>query len=397
MKINFVSLSALSILASFVSTEAGVSFDYYFGSAFCAKPIRMQELDGAMIVRLSEKKKRFVPLLYPTRQTPFQWIDSGDVDLLTYEQYVKNPGLFVKPSPPSGENLFVVSAQHGHESGEKDKLAEPAPPSNHFPKPQSHPLPPLPLPRKVVLPGDPELHAFLEGNRIEEKVASNEKPSLSDRMISPPSANPSPIPPPPEILAGNELPAQGTVFADPRLMKEYRRLVNASTLGRMDSKRDQGREDELSVEIPSVPANLKLKASKRTKDGRIQPAQASEFYLTTQNLRELFKDMNVERALSGEIKSVAEIWAHAEKNLNTDPEIALGVKSILLQAKVGRARTDPFGEASLSDLPPDEKYFIIGIDKDENTNVVTIWSKEVEVNPGDNEVELSSNDVIYQD
>ena len=128
-----------------------------------------------------------------------------------------------------------------------------------------------------------------------------------------------------------------------------------------------------------VPANLKLKASKRTKDGRIQPAQASDFYLTTQNLRELFKDMNVERALSGEIKSVAEIWAHAEKNLNTDPEIALGVKSILLQAKVGRARTNPFGEASLSDLPPDEKYFIIGIDKDENTSVVTIWSKEVEV------------------
>ena len=41
---------------------------------------------------------------------------------------------------------------------------------------------------------------------------------------------------------------------------------------------------KLSVEIPDVPANLKLKASKRTKDGRIQPAQASDFYLTTQNL-----------------------------------------------------------------------------------------------------------------
>ena len=186
------------------------------------------------------------------------------------------------------------------------------------------------------MPGDPELHAFLESKRIEEKVASNEKPPLSDRMISPSSASPSPIPPTPAILVENEPLGQGTVFADPRLMKEYRRLVNASTLGRMDSQREQGREDELSVEIRRVPANLKLKASKRTKDGRIQPAQASEFYLTTQNLRELFKDMNFERALSGEIKSVAEIWAHAEKNLNTDPEIALGVKSILLQAKVGR-------------------------------------------------------------
>ncbi len=397
MKTNFVILPALSFLASFGSTEADVSFDYYFGSAFCAKPIRMQELDGAMIVRLSEKNKRFVPLLYPTRQTPFQWIDSGDVDLLTYEQYVKNPRLFVKPSPPSEEPLLVVSAPHGHESGAEDKLAEPPHASNQFSKPRSHPLPPLLLPQKVALPGDPELHAFLDRKRIEEKVASNEKPPLSDRMLSPPSASPSEVPPPPEILSVNELSSQGTIFADPKLMKEYRRLVNASTLGQMDSRRVQIRKDEISVEIQSVPANLKLKASKRTKDGRIQPAQASEFYLTTRNLRELFKDMNVERALSGEIKSVAEIWAHAEKNLNSDPEIALGVKSILLQAKVGRARTDPFGEASLSDLPPDEKYFIIGIDKDENTNVVTIWSKEVEVNPGDNEVELSSNDVIYQD
>ena len=78
MKINFVIMPALSFLASFGSTEAEVSFDYYFGSAFCANPIRMQELDGAMIVRLSEKKE-VRPLLYPTRQTPFQWIDSGGV------------------------------------------------------------------------------------------------------------------------------------------------------------------------------------------------------------------------------------------------------------------------------------------------------------------------------
>ena len=395
MKMNFATLSVLSLLVSFVSTEAKVSFDYYFGSAFCAKPIRMQELDGAMIVRLSEKQNRFVPLLYPTRQTLFQWIDSGDVDLMTYEQFVKNPGLFVKPVSPAVNSEFDVSAKHSHESETKNQFAETSPPSNQLSEPRPHPLPPLSLPQKRPLPGDPELQAFLERERIEEQPASNEKSSLSNPVISSDPASRSPIYPPLELLARNALPSQGPVFTDPKLMEEYRRLVNSSTLGRMDSKKRGA--DEISFEIPDVPANLKLKASKRTKDGRIQPAQASDFYLTTQNLRELFKDMNVERALSGEIKSVAEIWAHAEKNLNTDPEIALGVKSILLQAKVGRARTNPFGEASLNDLPPDEKYFIIGIDKDENTNVVTIWSKEVEVSPGDNEVELSSSDVIYQD
>jgi hypothetical protein len=63
---------------------------------------------------------------------------------------------------------------------------------------------------------------------------------------------------------------------------------------------------------------------------------------------------------------------------------------------VSKARTDPYGEAALRGAQPDEKYYIIGIDKDVLSNVVTIWSKEVEVHPGENMVELSSNDVIYQ-
>ncbi|MBT3637861.1 MAG: hypothetical protein HN531_13045 [Opitutae bacterium] len=389
MKKNFVRLSAIIILASFGSIEAKVSYDYYFGSVFCAKPIRMDELDGAMIVRLSQENNRFVPVLYPSRQTLFHWIDSGDVNLLTYEQYLYNPKLYVKLVPSVEKDLFAGSPEPRNESGEEDKFADSAISSILLPEPRSIPLPPLPPPRPVALPGDHELRAFLVRNRTGEKVDSIEKPTVSDQMIPPP--------PPPKMPVESTVSPLGQAFADPNLLKEYQRLVNSSTLGRINAKSAKGGGIETRVEIGGVPANLKLKASKRTKDGRIQPAQASEFYLTTQNLRELFKDMDVERALSGEIKSVAEIWAHAEKNLNTNPEVALGVKSILLQAKVGRARTNPFGEASLSDLPPDEKYFLIGIDKDENTNVVTIWSKEVEVNPGDNEVELSSSDVIYQD
>ena len=60
-------------------------------------------------------------------------------------------------------------------------------------------------------------------------------------------------------------------------------------------------------------------------------------------------------------------------------------------------RTDPYGRASLENLSPDDKYYVIGIDKDVDTNVVTIWSKEVEVAPGENLVELTSTDVIYQE
>ena len=142
---------------------------------------------------------------------------------------------------------------------------------------------------------------------------------------------------------------------------------------------------------------LKFKASVPTPQGTERPAQASEFYLTTRNLHDLLSDLNLNRALAGEVKSVAELWAHAEKDSSANPEIALGVKSILLQAKVGKARTDPFGKAELDGVSPNDGYFLIGIDKDDQTGVVTIWSKHIEVAPGENMVELTTNDVIYHE
>ena len=142
-------------------------------------------------------------------------------------------------------------------------------------------------------------------------------------------------------------------------------------------------------------SSLRFKASVPTPQGTERPAQASEFYLTTQTLQVLLSDLNLDSALAGEVRSVAELWADAEKGSSTNPEIALGVKSILLQAKVGKARTDSLGKAQLDDVSPDDQYFLIGIDKDDQTGVITIWSKHVEVGPGENMVELTANDVIY--
>ena len=108
-----------------------------------------------------------------------------------------------------------------------------------------------------------------------------------------------------------------------------------------------------------------------------------------------YKTLRLDEAVEGELQSVAEIWAKAEKKMHHNPEVALGVKSILIQAKVSKARTDPFGEAALKSCLQMKNTFMIGIDKDVQSNVVTIWSKEVDVEPGENVVELSSSDVIY--
>ena len=56
----------------------------------------------------------------------------------------------------------------------------------------------------------------------------------------------------------------------------------------------------------------------------LRPAQASEIYLTTQDLKRTLKDLTKDPAVSGEVRSVAELWAKAEKNGSQNPEIALG-------------------------------------------------------------------------
>ena len=370
---------------------------------FLTPPVRLEDLSGAKIAELA-KKKGFMPVIYPRRESIFHWLDSGDRELLTFDQLIADPSLFKKPQLLIKKNLFV--SDEVPENAEKEPEEVSIEDSDDKSVSRTD-LPPTQLetPAPVVDPVNPprasdrEFQAFLDDDE-ETFLFQREARSLSrltGRADQKGVALPVPPQFPPNQVRSQRFEKEAQIFSDPDLLEEYERRISASTLGRMSSDKRKKRWNGSLITDSGAPANLKLKASKRTSDGKVLPAQASDFYLTTRDLRELLKDMDAEQALAGEVKSVAEIWANAEKNLSTNPEIALSVKSILLQAKVGRTRTNAAGHASLRDLPPDEKYFLIGIDKDENTNVVTIWSKEVEVNPGDNEVELSSRDVIYQD
>ena len=399
---KFIAL-LLIVHASPPRTEAGegvVEFSLEeMQFTFLTPPIRFEDLSGATIAELS-KKKGFLPVLYPRRESFFHWLDTGDPDLLTLDQLIADPDLFKKPEPLIKKNLFV-SDKVQENNGKDSEEVTVGDGREQSVSPTAHSKTPAPVINPITGPRakDQEFKAFSD-NDEEVFLFQREAQSLSHLTeLSKQRGGALPVPPryPIKQVNSQRFQKEAQIFSDPELLEEYERRISASTLGRMNSDKSNKSWNGSSVTNRGAPANLKLKASKRTSDGKILPAQASDFYLTTRDLRELLKDLDAQQALAGEVKSVAEIWANAEKNLSTNPEIALGVKSILLQAKVGRTRTNATGHASLRDLPPDEKYFLIGIDKDENTNVVTIWSKEVEVNPGDNEVELSSSDVIYQD
>ena len=390
--------------ASFPEQEASAGeFDFSFEEfsfTYLTPPIRFEELNGAMIVELA-KKRGFMPIIYPRRESLYHWLDYGNRDLLTLEQLIDDPLLFKKPKPLIKKNLFI--SQKIHEiaiEGPEDLLADQSDdPVDRAGGSEIRDL--VVNPASVPRASDREFQAFLDNDEESLLPKHGDKP-LARLVRQSHDLGRVELPFASSNLSGQArekvppLDREAQIYSDPRLLEEYERRVNASTLGRINSVK-RNRQWIYSSSDRILPGNLKLKASKRMSDGKVLPAQASDFYLTTQDLRALLKDTDVGHALAGEVSSVAEIWAHAEKNLSTNPEIALSVKSILLQAKVGRARTNPFGEASLKDLPPDEKYYLIGIDKDQKTNVVTIWSKEVEVNSGDNVVELSSSDVIYQD
>ena len=96
--------------ASFSEQEASAGeFNFPFDASsltFLTPPIRFEELNGAMIVELA-KKRGFMPIIYPRRESLYHWLDYGNRDLLTLEQLIDDPHLFKKPKPLIKKNLYI--------------------------------------------------------------------------------------------------------------------------------------------------------------------------------------------------------------------------------------------------------------------------------------------------
>jgi len=359
-------------------------------------PIRVDGLNGAEIVNLS-RIKTCTPLIFPKPITVEECMDKSLHIFYTLQELTKNPLLtdsltYRRKANPS-QNQEIVESKVFSRERNVFKSAE------------------LLIPKITNnLVSDEQLAKFLSQGRERFPSAGKQKKIIenliSDEYANQPVANFLGKAVRENFLESHastssvrdiDLPmhkSETSSISSP--VVQFESLVPPPSTPEPLVVLDEQFSEELIAHNPKA-TNLKLLARKPSRDGSLRPAQASEIYLTTQDLKELLKDFTKDPAIAGEVRSVAELWAKAEKNVSDNPEIALGVKSILLSAKVGRARTDPYGKASLENLSPDDKYFVIGIDKDVDTNVVTIWSKEVEVAPGENLVELTSTDVIYQE
>ena len=386
----------LVILSICLNTQTMSFADNFLGEWFSSPlldvPVRMDELSGDRIVELTSGKFS-TPLFYPKSVSIFERLDGSLPKFYLLEQLAKNPGLIPLPKKQSTryprsvgrnqQNVELNVADRERQLFDTSLLLVPK--------------------RSSPLPSDDDLKAFLaQGHR--KYVSQVDSKDIIDNLLKDEYADH------PVISLLNDSPEVKKVLKSESFNQGKQGLFNSASTALQSSPTVQA---SAYLPPPPPPAGVKeaslqdlqfdgrtfltLQARKPSRDGTMQPAQASEIYLTTQDLKELLKGIGSEPVVAGEVRSVAEMWAKSEKNVSQNPEIALGVKSILLSAKVGRARTDPYGNASMDNVSPDDKYFVIGIDKDVQTNVVTIWSKEVDVEPGENLVELSSTDVIYQE
>jgi len=371
---------------------AGNSLDEWFSSPLLDVPVRMDELSGDRIVELTTEKFS-TPLFYPKSVSIFERMDGSLNKFYLLEQLAKNPGLI--PIPKKQSTQYPGSVALNRQSEELNVADR---------ERQLFDTSLLLVPkRSSPLPSDDDLKAFLAQGH-QKYVSPVDSKDIIDNLLKDEYADH------PVISLLNDSPEVKKVLKSESFNQGKQGLFSSASTALQSSSTIQASS---YLSPPQPPASIKegsfqdlqfdgrtfltLQARKPSRDGTLQPAQASEIYLTTQDLKELLKGIGSDPVVAGEVRSVAEMWAKAEKNVSQNPEIALGVKSILLSAKVGRARTDPYGNASMENVSPDDKYFVIGIDKDVETNVVTIWSKEVDVEPGENLVELSSTDVIYQE
>lgn len=349
------------------------------------EPVREYEMD------LSARTSSSVPLFFPAPCSPFVLVDAGDSGFHTLTDLIGNPRLVPPPPPRSELNVFGLVVQ-------ADDAAASAPPATPRELELEDRVRALEkelfgLTKRKSSAGDDKLEDFLHREEVDLAEQANqllhllqEKNRLTERGSEDASVAdvivPAPESKPPSVeLRGSAFAISSPDFPSPPVAP----LPVLSELGFQ------------SPATPASPAGsiLKLKASVPLPDGGVRPAQASEVYVTTKNVAELLSELELEDAVAGEVSSLIELWGAAEKDRRAHPQVALDVKSILLKAKVRRTRTDPYGKAAVAGLSPDEKYYLIGVDKDVETHVVTIWSKEVKVGPGENEVELTAGDVIF--
>ena len=139
-------------------------------------------------------------------------------------------------------------------------------------------------------------------------------------------------------------------------------------------------------------ANLQIQAKVQFLDNKVRPAGFTEFFLVDRKLSEILSAEGIKPPTQDGIQTHAEYWARSVQRGYQFPGIAAKIRNALARSSLRRIKTNSLGVGNVDDLS-DGNFFIVGASTLGQVGVV--WSKPVNLNNGDNVINLDLNDAAW--
>jgi chromosome segregation ATPase len=144
--------------------------------------------------------------------------------------------------------------------------------------------------------------------------------------------------------------------------------------------------------VPSGQSTMQLKAEVQFLNNKKRPAGFTEFFLVRNSLDSIMESARIRIPPNEGISSFAEFWARAVQRGYRFPGVAAAIRNALARASLTRLKTNSIGVANVDNLEGGS-YFVIGASTLGQVGVV--WSKQVSLQGGENQISLDLRDASW--
>ena len=144
--------------------------------------------------------------------------------------------------------------------------------------------------------------------------------------------------------------------------------------------------------VPSGQSTMQLKAEVQFLNNKKRPAGFTEFFLVRNSLDSIMESARIRIPPNEGISSFAEFWARAVQRGYRFPGVAAAIRNALARASLTRLKTNSIGVANVDNLEGGS-YFVIGASTLGQVGVV--WSKQVSLQGGENQISLDLRDATW--
>ena len=199
------------------------------------------------------------------------------------------------------------------------------------------------------------------------------------------------------LSENNDLPSPGNVpFAPISRSSRTPNLQKASPLtpfNQTQSPVTLPRSSSAGVQnIPEGDVMLNLKVEVQFLNNRNRPAGFTEFFLVDRDLDQIMAGAGIRLPGNEGIGSYAEYWARSIQRGYRFPGAAASIRNALANQSMLRIKTNSLGEANIENVKAG-KYFLVGASTLGQVGIV--WSKNVDLSNGNNQVSLNLRDAAW--